>query len=329
MRSTKLNRFFIYLIAGLVVLSLGLLAYLFSLAKNPETKPKSIYTPENAILNPSTERVVIVSWDGAKSMVMDQLLEEEKFTMLNNWRRFGLSTMQAQTVVPSLTLPSHASIITGLPIAEHGITWNDYQPERGFVKAETIFEIARKNNYKTALLAAKDKFTHLNKPQTLDYFEIVEGGAADGVKKASEILQANNRILMLLHFKEPDAAGHEYGWGGGSKDEPVSEEYKNSLLEVDKATGELLDFLETLNNWNKTVVIITSDHGGHANTHGSADPEDTTIPWIALGGDLQKKYKFTQSLELSTLDTAPTVLSLLGLPIQQTMTGKVVLKAWE
>jgi arylsulfatase A-like enzyme len=74
-----------------------------------------------------------------------------------------------------------------------------------------------------------------------------------------------------------------------------------------------------------TLFIITADHGGHEQTHGSSMREDMTIPWIVNGpgvvpGEIE--------VPINTTDTAATVAWALGLPIPAEWDGIPVQEAF-
>ena len=58
------------------------------------------------------------------------------------------------------------------------------------------------------------------------------------------------------------------------------------------------------------TVIITADHGGHGRDHGSSDPRDVLIPWIAWGKGVVPGETLPDGIR--TLDTAATALALLS-----------------
>jgi arylsulfatase A-like enzyme len=72
-------------------------------------------------------------------------------------------------------------------------------------------------------------------------------------------------------------------------------------------------------------VILTADHGGQAKEHGTREACDMTIPWIAAGPRVTHKGVLTRPVR--TVDTALTVLSLLGLPAPADVAGKAVAEA--
>jgi predicted AlkP superfamily pyrophosphatase or phosphodiesterase len=112
--------------------------------------------------------VFIVSFDGGKPSEMARSKMPRFFSLA----RQGASTMKARTIVPSVTLPSHTSMLTGVVMEKHKITWNDYRPDAPTLKVPTIFKIAKQAGLKTALFAGKEKFKHLNVRGTLDRFSV-------------------------------------------------------------------------------------------------------------------------------------------------------------
>ena len=74
-------------------------------------------------------------------------------------------------------------------------------------------------------------------------------------------------------------------------------------------------------------MIVTADHGGHGTGHGSKDPRDVTIPWIAWGQGVRQSV--LEPPTVRTMDTAATVLWLLGLDEQSDWTGEAVSRAYD
>ena len=213
------------------------------------------------------EHVVIVSMDGARP---DMILSCET-PNIRALAAGGSFTWHAQTINPSSTLPSHTSMLTGCQPAKHGTTFNSWRKGQDFVNATTCFEIAHQAGLKTAMFVGKSKLQHIAKPGTVDEF-LVTGGADVIAKTAAEHFLEVEPGLMFVHFVEPDAAGHAHGWG----DTP---EYRASIEACDKAVGVVFDAIKKSGLEEKTLLIVTADHGGHRKTHGSLDARDMTIPW--------------------------------------------------
>ena len=78
---------------------------------------------------------------------------------------------------------------------------------------------------------------------------------------------------------------------------------------------------------DKSTIIVTADHGGHAKTHGSALPIDMDIPWIAWGQGIKRGYEIQAPVK--TFDTAATALWLLDVPRPESFDGVPVTSAFE
>lgn len=258
------------------------------------------------------QHVVVVSMDGARP---DTVL----WANTPNVREIaskGAYTWWAQTIMPSITLISHSSMLTGSQPAKHGITWNDHQPAKGFVKTSTCFEIAKKAGMGTAMVVGKIKLHHIAKPDTVDQFEEIKGGAIPIATKAVEILQNTAPAILFVHFPDPDAAGHPNGWG--------SAPFLAAVENCDKGLGLLLTAIRDPKLEGNTILIVTADHGGHKKGHGSADPRDTTIPWICYSPNPNLIIAGQIDGRVSTCDTAATAVAALGLTPDSAWDGKVV-----
>lgn len=111
--------------------------------------------------------------------------------VLDKLVRDGAHSWDAYTIVPSLTLPSHTSMLTGVGIQKHQISWNDYKPENGELKVPTIFQIAHKSGKSTAMIVGKEKFKTLLSPGSVDTFDLLKDPSAQNVAKAfSELVKS-------------------------------------------------------------------------------------------------------------------------------------------
>ena len=246
----------------------------------------------------------------------------------------GAHTWSAYTIVPSLTLPAHTSMLTGVGIQKHQILWNDYSPARGLVKVPTIFSIAKEHALSTAMFVCKEKFKTLQLPGSVDVFVLPESQNAKGVAEAfvAQVgaLQPN---LCFIHFGDPDAAGHKYGMD--------SPEKMQSFADCDAALKIIKDAVAAAGMADSSVFLLTADHGGHdvaelkngqptgkmLGTHGSPETDDVVIPWIASGKGVKKGYTITAPVVV--YDTAATALWLLGIDVPAEFWGRPVTTAFE
>ena len=284
-----------------------------------QTQPApSAPRPTAASIAPTKVRanhVFIVSFDGGKPSVMRESSMPTLFSMVEE----GALTWTAQTVKPSITLVSHTSMLTGVQPEKHKISWNDWFPERGLVKVPTVFSVARKKGLKTALFAGKEKFKHLEVPQSLDKFAVPGYYSKTVAAEAAAYIVQEKPNLCFIHFADSDGAGHEFGWG--------SKEQKQSFADEDAALRVLRAAVRKAGLESRSTFILSADHGGHDKTHGTDSPEDMTIPWIAWGASVKPKFWIQD--KVNTCDTAATALWLLGIPVPSNWDGKPVVNAFK
>ena len=243
----------------------------------------------------SRRRVILISIDGLAPWV----LEKSEAPNLARLAREGVAADLAETVVPSITLTSHTSMITGVPPERHGVDWNSYLPWR-HIRVPTIFTRCGEEGLRCGLFAGKRKFAHYaeDEPGVMRY---AHGGTAEEVLAlALAWLRESDPDFVMIHLAEVDAAGHADGWGSASQ--------RAAVTRVDADLGAFVVAARAASP-RRLVVIVTADHGGHGTNHGSAAPEDVDIPWLAWGDGLTAG---AQVAHVSTMDTGPTVLSLLG-----------------
>jgi predicted AlkP superfamily pyrophosphatase or phosphodiesterase len=284
---------------------------------------------------PIAQHVFIISIHGGKP----EAISHSDMPVLQKLAAEGAWTWTAQTIHPSITLPSHTSMLTGVTPEKHHILWNAWKPKAGVVQVPTIFAEARQQGLSTAMFVGKEKFRHLLQPGTVDEFDFDNGQATEVLNSvvgqlaptksdtvpaqivarhaASHILR-EKPALCFIHFTDADDAGHRDGWG--------SPQQLRAFADVDAALREVLEAIERAGIARESVLIITADHGGHAKTHGSRMPEDMNIPWIVWGSNVKQNYAICEPVV--TYDTAATALWLLDIPCPPSYDGKPVTSAF-
>jgi predicted AlkP superfamily pyrophosphatase or phosphodiesterase len=260
------------------------------------------------------QHVFIISLDGGKPAVIKQ----SQMPFLMGEVAQGAATWEAQTVLPSITLVSHTSMLTGVGPEVHQVKWNDWLPAKGLLTVPTVFTLAKKAGQSTALFAAKEKFNHLNSPGALDGFAVIEAKAPVVAKIAAAYIIEQKPNLCFIHFADPDSAGHRYGWG--------SPEQIAAFADSDTGLKIINDAIVAAGIADSSTVIVSADHGGHEKTHGSNSPDDMIIPWITWGAGVAKGT--TISAPVTTYDTAATALWLLGVAVPTDWAGKPVESAF-
>ncbi len=209
-------------------------------------------------------------------------------------------TLQACSVMPSMTLPCHMSIFHSVPPARHGIVTNDWQPMARPLPG--LIEAARAAGRHTAFFHNWEPLRNLNSPGSLNFSYFRDNVYTDPegdrvvAEEAVRYIQSDKPDFAFVYFGTVDTYGHIYGW--------MSAEYLAQLTRVDGAVGLLLEGLPA-----DSTVLLLSDHGGHERTHGTDAAEDMTIPWMIAGPGIRAGYEIKTTVTL--LDTAPTLAHLL------------------
>lgn len=269
--------------------------------------PSITSTPQRGI-----RRVIILSVDGLRP----DAIELAPMPNLLGLMKISAYSLAAQTVRPSATLPAHASMLTGLCPSRHGVDWNDYLPQNGIAQGIDLFDLAHAAGMRNVMYVGKEKLQQVTDASNIDRFVFIN----DRDKVIMQNLLADfpqDFGMLFIHFATTDDMGHVYGW--------LSPEQFSVIFRADEAIGELLSALDTYGLRDETLLIVTSDHGGHDTTHGSSMPEDMTIPWIASGPGIQAGKLTTL---IHTMDTAATAAYALGLPIPAEWDGVPVLEAF-
>ncbi|WKZ40796.1 MAG: alkaline phosphatase family protein [Anaerolineales bacterium] len=276
--------------------------------------PLPTSTPEPL---PKVERVLIVSFDGLRPDAIEDANMETVLSLMEN----GAYTLSAQTISPSLTLPAHASMLVGTCPAKHIVRWNLYVPQNGYALGTDIFDLARAVDLRTVMVVAKEKLRQVTEPTSTDYFAFID--KTDRIEDFSTVLRlALNQInegfgLMFVHFGEGDIEGHASGW--------MTRAQLGVYGREDRGLGSMIQTLKDKGLYETTLIIVTSDHGGHDSTHGTDLPEDMTIPWVISGPGIVPGELQTQ---VHTMDTAATAAFALGLPIPPDWDGIPVYEAF-
>ncbi|MBN2084244.1 MAG: alkaline phosphatase family protein [Anaerolineales bacterium] len=283
-------------------------------ALTPTVTPTLTETPTpSPTPRPTADRVVIISIDGLRP---DGLLQAN-IPRISELINGGSATFTARTILPSATLPAHASMVSGRCVSKHGILWNDLIPSEEPLQGATVFSIAKDAGMRTVMVVGKEKLITLARPGTVDTFRYVNGSDEDIVQKALQEASGGFGVLFV-HLILPDFYGHLTGW--------MSPEYIRGIGRDDAAVGTLLDGLRAGGLLDRAIVILTADHGGHGLTHGTYQKEDMTIPWIIYGFGVSEGVPI--DVPVSIMDTAATAVWGLGLGIPADWDGRPVVEAF-
>jgi arylsulfatase A-like enzyme/Flp pilus assembly protein TadD len=225
-----------------------------------------------------------------------------------------------------LTLPSHASLLTGLVPPTHGVRDNTYF--RLDSEAVTLAEILKEQGYQTAAFVGAfvlDRSFGLDQGFDVYDDEVGSGGEVPGViadRKGELVTRAfrswlerrerQRPFFAWIHFFDPHLP---YDHGG----------YDGEIGYVDEQVGKILEGLP-----DDTLVVLTSDHGESLGEHGEKSHGffvyDATLR-VPLVLSNERSLPKGQRVEKSAriIDVLPTILSLLDLPSPPGIQGRSLL----
>jgi predicted AlkP superfamily pyrophosphatase or phosphodiesterase len=228
----------------------------------------------------------------------------------------GAYTLDARTVLPSLTLPCMASLIFGVVPLTHGLLTNTAWPPSW--AAPGVIDILHNAGYRTGAFINWAPLRELARPDAVDVsvcLNLAESrslplGECDTALTALTLTTLAHHPVDFIFFYLGglDTAGHTFGW--------MSAEYLRTLENADHCVGRLLAGLPP-----DVTVFITADHGGQGRTHGFASDAEMTIPLIIAGpgwptGNIPGP--------VSLVDIAPTLAACAGLLETEPWQGKTL-----
>ncbi|MDR3715067.1 MAG: ectonucleotide pyrophosphatase/phosphodiesterase [Puia sp.] len=234
--------------------------------------------------------VVLITIDGFRP---DFYLDPSwKAVNIRNLMQEGAHADGVNSVFPSMTYPSHTTIVTGVQPAKHGIYYNRVFEPTGptgkiywndsSIKVPTIWEAASRKGLKVAVLlwpvaagapaqyvipdnadmgdAAQEAwskpqgFTAELRQQVFGAANKIDYGKDQNVARiAAYLIQKDQPNLMTIHFFSVDHYEHMQGRDG--------DRVRAAVLAADSAVGIIIGALKNSGIWNKTVLIVTGDHG--------------------------------------------------------------------
>ena len=126
----------------------------------PELVPPKLTPPVAAA---KAKRVVVISIDGLRPDAIEAAPAPHLLSMI----RRGAYCEKAETIRPSITLPSHTSMLSGLDYKRHGVSWNNFRA--GHFGHPTVFSVTAQAGKSTAMFYAKDKFAYLAHPAAVSW----------------------------------------------------------------------------------------------------------------------------------------------------------------
>ncbi|HSN05370.1 MAG TPA: alkaline phosphatase family protein [Nitrospira sp.] len=246
----------------------------------------------------------------------------------------GAVTWSATGVNPALRLPTMASLVTGMPVEKHGITWNAFEFSRGYPRSPSMFDyLDLSGGRDSAIFYMDESLYQLARPEPYTDYQLCGAlrpechpdkivsyirqyfqKATSGHGYGHAILSLPH--LLVVHLPEAGRAGAAHGWN--------SKEYRQALQAVDAAMKSVMDVFKEHGLSNRTTVVVTALSGPGTDLNGEAPGTTATpiVPWIASGVGIKRGQVIHQPV--SIIDTGATVMRILGLETHTEWDSKAV-----
>ena len=257
-----------------------------------------------------SEKVILILVDGMRPDGMMQCGNPFAQKLLEN----STYTLNARTVMPSVTLPCHMSLFHSVDPDRHGILTNTYVPQVRPVKG--MFDVFEEADKKCAFFYTWEELRDLSRPDHIHTALCINQHmqADTDIKITDAAIKYINEEapdFLFLYLGETDeVGGHDCGW--------MSEQYMKSV-------SKALSCVEKLQNSisDEYTIILLADHGGHDRSHGSDMPEDMTIPILFCGKPFEKGKELEG--DVSIKDVAVTIAKLLQVLPAKEWEGKALI----
>ncbi len=266
------------------------------------------------------KRVILIGIDGVSA----EGLQYASIPVINSLIKQGSISLKTRGVMPTVSAPNWATILSGAGPEQHGVTSNSWSlSNQGFEPTAkdsdgyfaSIFSLIRKQMPKavTAMFYDWDWLgtfvnkKYITKEQYIQGYVMVTSVALNYIKKEKP-------VFTFIYYGHPDEVGHEKGFGTPA--------YFQAINDIDTEIGKLVAGIKESEMDKNTSIIITSDHGGIGKDHGGESMTELEVPWIISGPGINRNFLFDAPNDLA--NTSPTIARILGLKTPAEWIGKPV-----
>jgi arylsulfatase A-like enzyme len=246
------------------------------------------------------------------------------------------------TASSPLTLPSHATLLTGLLPPRHGVRANGVHVLAD--EARTLAELLGDAGYETAAFVGAfvldsrfglaqgfdrydDDLSEGTRPSRYTYAQRDAGRVTEAA--LAWLAESGEPFFLWVHYFDPHAPYAPPGFDPKAVRVPFRTPYDAEIGFADSQLARLLGALATAGRDRRTLVAVTADHGeallehGEA-THGLFVYEATLrVPLLVRFPD-RRRAGTVVSAPVSLADLMPSLLAWLGREVPADLDGRVL-----
>lgn len=251
-----------------------------------------------------------------------------------------------QSISPApLTLPSHTSLLTSTHPFWNGVEENGEKVPPGTL---TLAAILKSHGYRTAAFVGGFVLDRrFGLAQGFDFYDSPfnvqpqpESEAVNLKRDGSDVIRASENWLdvnaedsffVFIHLFDL----HRPYTLPAAKSEQDAVGYGEELRSVDQALGKFWKYLADKGLFDKSLIVLTSDHGESLGEHGEETHgyfiyESTLrVPLIFHWPAGHTALSLQAAEPVGLIDVAPTVLQFLGIPLPSRFQGRSLLPLLE
>ena len=279
----------------------------------PTTAPTTAPTTQGGSSDTTTiydKYVVVIGVDGAGAFFQQADTPNMDRIFAN-----GAVTHKGLTESPTISAQCWGSLLHGVTCGVHGLT-NDNVTKNSFPldsQFPSIFRVARENN-PTARLASFSNYNAINLGIIEDGLGVDKATADPDAALTENICRYVNEaapMMLFVQFDDADHEGHSTGYGKQAQ--------LNVISKIDGYIGQIYAAYEAKGILDKTLFIVTADHGGTGTSHGGLSDAEKYITFAVTGPNVEKGE--VQDFEIR--DTAAIVNYYFGYTNPESWTARV------
>lgn len=296
----------------------------------------SAFKPAPTGLDADFKNCLIVTFDTTRADAIGSYGNMNAYTPnLDRMADNGVLFKRCMTVAP-ITLPSHASILSGQYPITHGARNNGthHVPEDVITIAEQLNDSGFSTGAVVSALVLDSRYgldqgfdfydDNLAHAEKAPMFMFRETKASDTSQRAIKFLKERNgeRWFLWVHFFDPHA---NYSPPQFYLDKANGDSYDGEIAYADSGLGEIMQFLQKTRQLDETLVVMTADHGDSMGEHGESThgmfvyDATTHVPLLMMHPQLAQGMQVNGTV--SSVDITPTVLDLLDVKAQTKFDG--------
>ena len=266
------------------------------------------------------EHVILIGLDGLTS----QSVTTANCPNIKSVMDAGCYTLEKRTVTPTVSGPNWSAMFCGVPVEMNGLVGNsgkpDYKPlvvnENGVFP--TIFSEIRKANPDAEMGCVMewwDGIRPIIDERVFNYVQDVKSceiGCMECTEYCQRYIREKKPAILFVHVNQPDLAGHVKGYD--------TEEYNQAIEAVDGEIGAIIQALKDAGIYDRSVILLSSDHGGFDHLHGGITMNEMETLFAVSGKGIRKGGKLEGTM--MQFDIAPTIGKIFGIQEPQYWRGK-------